>query len=148
MTHGAQAAEPSQVISVTAQCSDNKACIFDNVGMSIDLTLTNNSPDPIGVPVEFLNQVGPHCVLIDNETRETLPLGAPPPADLSLRDKFTPIPPGGSIRMGEYIPASAIKALRDGMTDLTATFAIHIPVKLKGIEHPVRQSARTSLRIL
>ena len=27
--------------------------------------------------LKFLNQVGPHCVLIDNETREIYPLGAP-----------------------------------------------------------------------
>lgn len=34
------------------------------------------------------------------------------------------------------------------MIDLTAEFAIHIPVKLEGIKLPVRQTARTSLRII
>ena len=34
------------------------------------------------------------------------------------------------------------------MIDLTAKFAIRIPVKLEGIEFPVRQSAYTSLRII
>ncbi len=148
MTNAAAFAAPQQVLSVTAKCRDNEACIFDNVGMFVDLTLTNNSRSTIGVPLEFLKQVGPHCVLIDNETQEKIPLGAPPPADLSLRNKFTSIPPGGSIRMDEYNPGSAIRGLREWMIDLTATFAIHIPVKLEGIEAPVRQSARTSLRIV
>jgi hypothetical protein len=50
--------------------------------------------------------------------------------------------------MEEHLSGSAIRSLREWMTDLTATFVIHIPVKLEGIEGPVRQSARTSLRII
>lgn len=110
----------------------------NNVGMAIDLTLTNNSNSPIGVPLEFLQQVGPRCALIDNETQETLPPCAFPPADLSLRDKFTSVAPGESIRMDEYLSASAIRGLREWMIDLTAEFAIHISVKLEGIKLPVR----------
>jgi hypothetical protein len=78
-TGAAESATGPQVLSLTATCRDSAECIFDNVTMFIDLTLTNTSSTPIGVPVEFLNQVGPHCVLIDNETRETLPLRTPPP---------------------------------------------------------------------
>jgi hypothetical protein len=148
MPISAVSAAPPQVLSVTAKCRDNERCIFDNVGMAIDLTLTNNSNSPIGVPLEFLQQVGPRCALIDNETQETLPLCAFPPADLSLRDKFTSVAPGESIRMDEYLSASAIRGLRERMIDLTAEFAIHIPVKLEGIKLPVRQTARTSLRII
>jgi hypothetical protein len=148
ITNAATSAAPSQVLSVTAKCRDNQGCIFDNVGIVIDLTLTNNSSAPVGVPLEFLEQVGPRCVLIDNETREIFPLGAPPPADLSLRNKFTSVAPGESIRMHEFVPASALRGLREWMIDLTATFAIHIPVKLEGIALPVRQSASTSLQII
>lgn len=147
-TTAVTAAAPPQVLSMTAACRDNAACIFDDVGIFIDLTLTNNSSDAIGVPLEFLQQIGPRCVLIDNDTGEKLPLAAPPPADLSLRNKFTPIPPGGSIGLDEFIPASMIKGLREWMIDLTATCAIHVPIKSKGIELPVRQTATTSLRIL
>jgi len=73
ITHAASLAAPPQVLSVTAKCRDNERRIFDNVHMAIDLTLTNNSGAPIGVPLEFLQQVGPCCVLIDNETQEELP---------------------------------------------------------------------------
>jgi hypothetical protein len=127
MTNAAASAALPHVLSVTATCRDNKACIFDNVGIFVDLTLTNTSSDAIGVPLEFLDQIGPRCVLIDNETGEKLPLAAPPPADLSLRNKFTPIPPGGSIRLDGFIPGSMIKGLREWMIDLTATCAIHVP---------------------
>ena len=148
MTIGVVSAAPPQVLSVTATCRDNEKCIFDNFGMVIDLTLTNNSGATIGVPLEFLHQVGPHCVLFDNETREIYPLGAPPPADLSLRNKFTSIPPGGVFRMEEYVSPTAIRGLREWMIDLTASFAIHIPVKFEDIKLPVRQSTTTSLRII
>lgn len=50
--------------------------------------------------------------------------------------------------MDEYLSASAIRGLREWMIDLTAEFAIHIPVKLEGIKLPVRKSARTSLGII
>jgi hypothetical protein len=78
ITHAAASAAPPQVLSLTAKCRDNERCIFDNVHMPIDLTLTNNSGVPIGVPLEFLRQVGPRCELIDNETQEMLPLCASP----------------------------------------------------------------------
>lgn len=148
MTEAAAAASPPQVFSLTAKCRDSEACIFDGAGMVIDLTLTNNSDAPIGVPLEFLDRVGPRCILIDNETREELPLCAFPPPDLSLRNKFSSIAPGESIKLDQYIGASALRGLREWMIDLTARFAIHIPVKLEGIKHPVRQSAYTSLRII
>ena len=141
-------AAPPQVLSVTAICRDNEKCIFDNARVDIDLTLTNNSSAPIGVPLEFLQQTGPRCALIDNETQEILPLCAFPPADLSLRNKFTSLAPGESIRMEEHLSPSAIRGLREWMIDLTARYTIHIPVKFEGIELPVRQSASTSLRII
>jgi hypothetical protein len=86
--------------------------------------------------------------LIDNETQEILPLCAFPPADLSLRNKFTSLAPGESIRMEEHLSPWAIRGLRDWMIDLTARCTIRIPVKFEGIEFPVRQSASTSLRII
>jgi hypothetical protein len=148
ITHAAASAAPPQVLSLTAKCRDNERCIFDNVHMAIDLTLTNNSGAPIGMPLKFLQQVGPRCALIDNETQEELPLCAFPPADLSLRDKFTSVAPGESIKMYEYLSPSAIMSLREWMIDLTAKYTINIPVKLEGIKVPVRQTASTSLRIL
>jgi hypothetical protein len=71
-------AAPPQVLSATATCGDNEKCIFDNARMDINLTLTNNSSAPVGVPLEFLQQTGARCALIDNETQEILPLCAPP----------------------------------------------------------------------
>jgi hypothetical protein len=76
--------------------------------------------------------------LIDNETQEILPLCAFPPADLSLRNKFTSLAPGESIRMEEHLSPWAIRGLREWMIDLTARYTIHIPVKFEGIEFPVR----------
>lgn len=57
-TNAAVSAAPPQVLSVTARCHDNEKCIFDNIGMVFDLTVTNNSSAPIGVPLEFLEQTG------------------------------------------------------------------------------------------
>jgi hypothetical protein len=148
ITHAAAFAAPPQMLSLTAKCRDNERCIFDNVHMAIDLTLTNNSGVPIGVPLEVLQRVGPRCMLIDNETQEELPLCASPPADLSLRNKFTSVAPGESIKMDEYLSPSTIRSLREWMIDLTAKYTINIPVKLEGIKEPVRQTASTSLRII
>jgi hypothetical protein len=66
------AAAPGQVLSTTANCPENLACVFDGASMFVELTLTNNSGKTIGVPLEFLNQVGPHPRLIDNQTGEKI----------------------------------------------------------------------------
>jgi hypothetical protein len=50
--------------------------------------------------------------------------------------------------MAEHLSPSAITSLREWMIDITARYTIHIPVKLEGIEVPVRQTASTSLRII
>jgi len=136
------------VLSVHAECRDNAQCIFENESMLVELTIKNVSTKPIGVPVEFLGQKGPHCVLIDTETREEFQLNPPPPPDLSLKKKLTQIPPGGSIRIEQLVPSGAIKEFRERMVDLTAKFVIIVPVKVEGMESPVRQIASTTLRIL
>ncbi len=135
------------ILTVTATCKDNRECIFDNVGIFVDLTLTNSSDDVIGVPVEFLDQLGPFCVLIDNETHDDFPI-TPGLPDRSLMDKFTPIPPGGSIKIEQLLPAGAIKWFREHMIDLTARFKINIPVKMNGAVPAAPQTAVTTLRIV
>lgn len=67
--HVAATAAPAQILSLTAACQNTQARILDGVGMLVDLSLTNNS----------------------NET-----IGAPLPPELSLKNRYTPIPPGGS----------------------------------------------------
>ena len=146
--HIAATAAPDRMISMTAESQHNRACIFDGASMFVDLTLTNNSNETIGVPLRFLDQVGAHPVLIDNETEEKLESGAPPPADLSLRDQYTPIPPGGTFKVKASVSPSQTRYFREWMIDVTAKFTVHIPVKVPGVEKPVRQSASTSLRII
>lgn len=137
-----------QVLSATATCRDNEKCIFDHARMDVNLTLTNNSSAPVGVPLEFLQQTGARCALVDNETQKVIPLCAFPPADLSLRNKFTSVAPGESIRMEERLSPSAIRGLREWMLDLTTRYTTHVPVKFEVIKLPVRQSASTSFRII
>lgn len=135
------------VLSVHAECKDNAQCIFANQSMLIDLTITNVSKNPVGVPIEFLDQKGPHCVLIDNETREEFQTNPPPPPDLSLKNKFTEIPAGGSIKIEQLVSRGAISAFRERMIDLTARFFIVVPVKLIDKEAPINQNVSTSIRI-
>lgn len=135
------------ILTVTAKCRDSNECIFDNVGIFVDLTLTNSSNDVIGVPLEFLDKLGPFCVLIDNETHEEFPI-TPGVPDRSLMDKFTPVPPGATIKVEQLISAGAIKWFREHMVDLTARFRITLPVKLKDVTEAKPQSAVTTLRVL
>ncbi|SDD67725.1 hypothetical protein SAMN05428966_105145 [Massilia sp. PDC64] len=134
-------------LSVHAECKDNTQCIFENQSMPVKLTIKNISTRPIGVPVEFLNQKGPHCVLIDTETKEELQVSPPPPPDLSLKNKFTEVAPGDSITIEHLVSRSAIIAFRERMIDLTAKFVIIMPVKFDQTEAPLRQIVSTTLRI-
>jgi hypothetical protein len=143
-----EASTPAGVLSVKAECIDNAHCIFANYPVFIQLTITNVSTQPIGVPVKFLDKKGPHCVLIDSETREQFSLSAPPPADLSLKNKFTLIPPGASIKIKEMVPRPLISAFREDLVDVVTKCTVIVDVKLEGTEGPVRQSATTTIRIL
>ncbi|WP_371766639.1 hypothetical protein [Massilia sp.] len=70
------------------------------------------------------------------------------PAGLWLRNRFTFVAPGESIKMDEYRSSTAIRGLREWMIDLSAKYTINIPVKLEGAKVPVRQTTSTSLRII
>lgn len=137
----------NSVLSVHAECRDNTQCIFENQSMPVDLTIKNVSGKTIGVPVEFLKQKGPHCILIDIATREEFETSPPPPPDLSLKNKFTQIPPGGAVKIQQLVSRGAISAFRERMVDLTAKFIIIVPVKLNDEEAPISQNVSTSIRI-
>ena len=115
--------------------------------MLFDLTIKNVSSKAVGVPIEFLNQKGPHCVLVDTATQEEFQTPPPPPPDLSLKNKFTQIPAGGTIKIEQLVSSGAITAFREHMVDLTAKFVIIVPVKLEGAAAPIRQNTSTSVRI-
>lgn len=136
------------ILSVHAECRENVRCIFENQSMLVELNIKNISTEPVGVPVEFLNQKGAHCILIDTETGGEFQLSPPPPPDLSLKNRFTQVAPGESIRIEQLVPSGAIKEFRERMIDLTAKFVIIVPVKLERSEAPVPQTAATTLRIL
>jgi len=135
-----EAAMQDPVLSVHAECTENAQCIFENQSMPVALTIKNVSGKTIGVPVEFLNQKGPHCILIDTATREEFETNPPPPPDLSLKNKFTQVPAGGTIKIQQLVSRGAINSFRERMVDLTAKFIIIVPVKLDGEEAPTSQN--------
>ena len=53
-------------MSISAECRDNKQCVYQGREIIIDVILKNNSGMDIGVPVDFINAVGPYCTLVDN----------------------------------------------------------------------------------
>jgi hypothetical protein len=135
------------VFSVSAECRDNEKCVFEHSYIDVDIVLKNISDAEVGVPLEFLRQLGPYGVLIDNETKDEVPLHVGLP-DLSLMHTFTPIPPGATVKVTQFLSASTIAWPRPAMVDLTARFAIRIPIKLKGRVNPVPFSGSASVRII
>ena len=134
-------------MSISAECRDNKQCAYQGREIIIDVILKNNSRIDIGVPVDFIDAVGPYCTLVDNLTRKeiTLRVGLAKPG---LIKKFTSVPPGGSIKIEMYIPPDTIEAIRPTMVDLSANLAISAPIKLGMKGEEVKFSGRTSLRIV
>lgn len=142
---GAPVQDP--VLSVSAECRENEKCVFEHSYIDVDIVLKNISDAEVGVPLEFLRQLGPYGVLIDNETKDEIPLHVGLP-DLSLMHIFTPIPPGATVKVTQFLSASTIAWARAAMVDLTARFTIHVPIKLKGHEDPIPFSGSASVCII
>lgn len=134
-------------MSISAECRDNEQCVYQGREIIIDVILKNNSGMTIGVPVDFINAVGPYCTLVDNLTKKevTMRVGL---AKSGLIEKFTSIPPGASIKIETYIPSDTIEAIRPTMVDLSVNLGISAPIKLDMKGEAVKFSGRTSLRIV
>lgn len=132
---------------MSAECRENEKCIFEHSYINVDIVLKNISDAGVGVPLEFMRQQGPYGVLIDSETRDEVPLHVGLP-DLSLMHTFTPIRPGTTVKVTQFLSASTIAWSRATMVDLTARFTIRIPIKLNGRETPIPFSGSAFVRII
>lgn len=133
--------------SMTAQCRDNPQCIFDKTEIFIDLEILNNSRNAVGLPLTFINQIGPYCTLVDNETQEKIQLRVGLP-DHSKSKDYVKIQPNETIKLVRRITPGQIRSIRPEMTDLTAKITVSGLVQLVEGQDPVKFDNHVDIRII
>jgi hypothetical protein len=133
--------------SIKAACRDNPQCIFDKEDILIDLFVKNEASDEIRIPLEFINQSGPYCILVDNESKKkiTLRVGLP---DHSKIDSYAIIRPNETIKMTRRVTAGQIYSIRLDMVDLTATLTVGGPIQFHPGEEPMKFRNDVEVRII
>jgi hypothetical protein len=123
--------------SITATCRDNPQCIFENEDIIVELSIRNDAPHEVRIPLEFIDQSGPYCALIDNETGKKITLRVGLPDHLKIED-YVIIKTKETVKMVRRISVSNIRATRSEMVDLTAKLTIAGPIQL----HPGAEQVR------
>lgn len=123
--------------SIKTACRDNPQCIFDKKDILIDLFIKNEASHDIRIALEFINQSGPYCILVDNESKKKITL-RPGLPDHSKIEDFVIVRPSETVKMTRRITASQINATRLDMVDLTAKLTVAGPLQLHPGEEPIR----------
>lgn len=137
----------THLLKLAAHCLNNEYCLFEGKDVDIDVTITNISPDTIGLPVNYFKRKGIHCMLIDNVTNTKIAMDISlTPA--SIKREFTAIAPGETIHLSHEVSADVIRAIRVNMVDLTVNLGIGGLMQLHNQEEPVRFTKEINVRIL
>lgn len=124
---------PNEVLTVSAHCPDNPACIFTGSDMRIEVVIRNTGTQAIGYPLDYLQQRGPNLRLTDNpsERSQVLKTGL---ADHALKRSFTTIAPGQSVALHSIIKNSELLMFRHEFVDVTAEIGVSAAVRVGDAE--------------
>lgn len=136
----------NQLLSFTAECRDNPACIFSGGDVFVDIVVKNVSSDIVGYPARFLQARGPSVRLIDQETQRVriLKTGL---ADLTLKTSFTDLQPGQSVTLHTVITMRELTTFRKEYVDIRAEIVVPADVRVPGKADLVPLDGGGKLRI-
>jgi hypothetical protein len=140
-------AMPNDVLSISAHCLDNPACIFTGSDMRIEVVIKNTGTAAVGYPLEYIQQRGPNLRLIDNvsEQSQVLKTGL---AKHALKRDFTPIGPGQSVALHTIIKNTELQLFRKEFVDVTAEIGVSAGIQVAGSEEALPFKGGASLKII
>ncbi len=129
----------NQLLVISAKCPGNDQCLFEGRDLFLDINIVNNQKMEIEFPLAFCQSGGPIVKLIDTRTKaETfLPTN---PADWSLREKFSSIPPGGAAVMKWVITSGELQQFGHRYVDLSAEITVLATIQVNGTKVAFRGS--------
>lgn len=132
------------LLSVELHCPDNPGCTFIGADIAIDVVITNQSQQVIGVPISYIRKTGPIVQLVDTASgRETyLKKNL---AAVTLKNEFTPLRPGQSETAAWVITSSEIEQFGRPV-DLSATATVSAVVQVGG--EPLSFLGSSTVRIV
>ncbi|NHQ91364.1 hypothetical protein [Janthinobacterium lividum] len=138
---------PNDVLSVSAHCLDNPACIFTGSDMRIEVVIKNTGSTAVGYPLDYIQQRGPNLRLIDNasERSQVLKTGL---ADHALKRAFTTIAPGQSVALQTIIKHTELLLFRKEFVDVTAEIGVSAGIRTDGSEEALPFKGGTNLKII
>ncbi|MGK5005010.1 hypothetical protein [Janthinobacterium sp. LB2P70] len=122
---------PNDVLSVSAHCLDNPACIFTGSDMRIEVVIKNTGSAAVGYPLDYIQQRGPNLRLIDNVSEQSQILKTSL-ADHALKRAFTTIAPGQSVALQTIIKHTELLLFRKEFVDVTAEIGVSAGIRIGG----------------
>ncbi|MED5596806.1 hypothetical protein [Janthinobacterium sp. P210006] len=138
---------PNEILSISAHCIDNPACIFTGSDMRIEVLIKNIGNGEVGYPLTYMQARGPNMRLIDNvsEQSQVLKTGL---ANHALKRAFTTIAPGQSIALQSIIKHTELRMFRKDFVDVTAEIGVSAAIELAGSEETLPFKGGASLKII
>jgi hypothetical protein len=114
-------------LDITSHCKDNPGCHFKGQDLWLLIDITNRGTQALGFPLAYLQKAGPVVQLIDRRSQQSTHLKRNL-ADHALQGQFTPIAPGGSLRL-EWVVTAAELLTMGSAVDLDIN--IELPATLR-----------------
>lgn len=138
---------PNEILSISAHCIDNPACIFTGSDMRIEVLIKNIGNGEVGYPLKYMQARGPNMRLIDNvsEQSQVLKTGL---ANHALKRDFTTIAPGQAIALQSVIKHTELLLFRKEFVDVTAEIGVSAGIQTAGSEETLPFKGGASLKII
>ncbi|MDZ5636154.1 MULTISPECIES: hypothetical protein [unclassified Janthinobacterium] len=138
---------PNEILSISAHCIDNPACIFTGSDMRIEVLIKNVGNGEVGYPLKYMQARGPNMRLIDNvsEQSQVLKTGL---ANHALKRDLTTIAPGQSIALQSVIKHTELLLFRKEFVDVTAEIGVSAGIQTAGNEETLPFKGGASLKII
>jgi hypothetical protein len=115
-------------ISVTVQCTAHPDCLFTGDDMPVVVSIKNNQPTSIELPLAYLQKTGPIVKLIDNTSKQEVFLKKNL-ASHDLRKNLIEIKPGKSASIEWILMSSELLQFNSEAVDITAEFTVSTNIK-------------------
>lgn len=133
-------------ISVIVQCTANPDCLFTGDDMPVVVSIKNNQPISIELPLAYLQKTGPIVKLIDNTSRQEVFLKKNL-ASHDLRKTLIKIQPGKSASIDWILTSSELLQFNSEAVDITAEITVSTNIKTTAKDFPSEVTASGSVKI-
>jgi hypothetical protein len=133
-------------ISVTVQCTANPDCLFTGDDIPVVVSIKNNQPTSIELPLAYLQKTGPIIKLIDNVSKQEVFLKKNL-ASTDLRKSLIKIQPGKSVSIDWVLTSSELLQFNNEIVDITAEVTVFTSIKTDEKDLPSEITANESIKI-